>query len=147
MGRAIIAAAAPAVGEATRGVPDGDAPAATGNDEYSDKLLKLIPAEIITLYMSMTKLVSDETADQVAAAVPWVIFGFCAFATWFYMRVTLKVTDWRQLSLTVLAFCIWAFALGDPFTSVLSWYEDVYAGLLLAGYTFMAPKIPMGRQG
>lgn len=148
MGRAIIARSTAAAGVATRGVPDGDAPPAAETDQYADRLLKLIPAEVISVYISMTMILQGSATASDDSMLPWIVFAFGAFATWFYMRVTLKVTDWRQLLMTVLAFCVWAFAMGEPFTSALgpNWTET-HAGLLLAAYTFIAPKIPMGEDG
>ena len=151
MPRAIIAK--PAAGPSdtgTRGVPDGDAPPAVEADAYTDKLVKLIPAEVISLYLSMTWILSSATPD-VHAYAPVVVFAFCAFATWFYMRYTLKVTDSRQLIVTVVAFLIWGFAAGEPYSELTwwqaGWWNETYSGLLLAGFTFLAPNIPMGEEG
>ncbi|MDH3588898.1 MAG: hypothetical protein OEQ74_05805 [Gammaproteobacteria bacterium] len=143
MPRAIVDAAAPAAREGTRGVPDDGfvAPSREEVDAYADKLLKLIPAEVIGVYLAMTSILQG--AGNIHAPVPWLVFIFGIFATWFYLRFTLKVKETRQLVLTALAFCIWAFTIGGPFET-LEWYRDAggtYAGLLLAGYTFMAPQI------
>jgi hypothetical protein len=75
--------------------------------------------------------------------VPWLVFGFGAAATFFYLRVTLKVMDPRQLALSVTAFGVWAFTIGEPF-SQYNWYNGTYAGLLLIAYTFVAPQVPVG---
>ena len=145
MPRAIISAATrPTAEAATRGVPEGDAVPAAPADSYADKLVKLIPAEVISLYLSMTLILSN-SSDEVHAIVPSIVYGFCAFATWFYMRYTLKVTDWRQLLVTVAAFLIWGFSFSEPFGE-LSWWTETYSGLLLAGFTFLAPNLPMGAE-
>lgn len=144
MSRSIVDRAAPrAASEGMRGVPDGEftAPTADEVDTYADKLLKLIPAEVIGVYLAMTSILDGATS--VHAPVPWLVFLFGVFATWFYLRFTLKVTETRQLLLTSFAFVVWAFTIGGPFES-LDWYRDAggtYAGLLLAAYTFMAPQI------
>lgn len=144
MGREIIPPA-PAMPEVRRrGGPDEDFPlaaAAAGADGYSDRLMKLIPGEVIGVYLSMITLLKH-SADPVATAVPWAVFGFGAAATLFYLRVTLKVRNRRQLALSVASFCIWAFTLGEPFTE-LSWYNGTYAGLLLIAFTFIAPQVPL----
>ncbi len=144
MPRAIIAASRATPQTATRGVPDGDAPAPVDVDGYADKLVKLIPAEVISLYLSMS-LILTNSKDTVHISVPAIVYGFCAFATWFYMRFTLKVTDWRQLLVTVLAFLVWGFAFSEPFPA-LTWWNETYSGLLLAGFTFLAPNVPMGTE-
>ena len=143
MSRAIVDAAAPApASTGTRGVPDSDFTfSQASKDEYADKLLKLIPAEVIGVYLAMTSIL-DGSSDTIHTIVPWLVFAFGIFATWFYLRVSLKVTQRRQLALTIAAFCIWVFTIGGPFET-LDWYRPTYAGLLLAAYTFMAPKVPI----
>lgn len=145
MSRTIVSArSVPKV--ARRGGPDDDdgavAPsAASAPDDYSARLMKLIPTEVIGVYFSMVTLLKH-SKDDVADIVPWLVFAFGAAATWFYLRVPLKVRNRKQLVLSVVAFCVWAFTIGEPF-STLSWYNGTYAGLLLIAYTFIAPQIPM----
>lgn len=144
MARAIIAGARAKTSDGSRGVPDGDARAVPeAADGYSDKLLKLIPGEVIGVYLSMVMILNGSSVD-VADALPWLVFGFGVLATYFYLRVTLKVTDMRQLLVTVGAFCVWAYSMGKPPFVEEGLYNDTYAGLLLVAYTFVAPKIPMG---
>lgn len=141
MPRAIIAAVPAGNGAATRGVPDGDFKAAPAADDYSDKLLKLIPGEVIGVYLSMQAILKN--ANNIAEIVPWLVFFFGALATYFSLRFTLKVTDRRQLVVTVGAFLVWALTIGS-LPGQETWFNGTYAGLLLAAYTFIAPKIPMG---
>ncbi|MEZ5463531.1 hypothetical protein [Dokdonella sp.] len=141
MGRA-IQTAAPTSTVSRRAGPDDEFGAASpAVDGYSDRLIKLIPAEVIGVYFSMVTLLRN-SKDEVADLVPWMVFVFGALATLFYLRVTLKVLIVRQLTLSVIAFCVWAFTIGEPF-SRFDWYNGTYAGLLLIAYTFVAPQIPM----
>lgn len=148
MGRAIVtrSAKAPASDVSTRGVPDGDFMGDVGNnqpDNYGDRLLKLIPGEVVGVYLSMQAILQN-AQDVNMAIVPWVVFTFGVFATWFYLRVPLKVSNTRQIVITVGAFCVWAFTIGTPFDKAhLAWWSSTYAGLLLLAYTFIAPKIPL----
>lgn len=145
MPRAIISALPASKTGGVRGVPDGDATAAPV-DDYADKLLKLIPGEVIGVYLSMVMILNGSKAGA-EGALPWLVFAFGVFATYFYLRVTLKVTDIRQLLVTVGAFCVWAYSMGKPpFVEESCLYDDTYAGLLLVAYTFIAPKIPMGKR-
>jgi len=143
MGRAIVAAGRPAAADGTRGVPDGDeTPISAPADPYGDRLLKLIPGEVISLYLAMVAIIanSSDAKDQYA---PLVILGIGAAATWLYLRVTQKVKNVLQLGVSVCAFCVWAFAIGGPLKDVLG-YSGTYAGIALALFTFVAPMIPMG---
>jgi len=142
MARAIISAPQSTNTEGIRGVPDGDAPGAPA-DDYSDKLLKLIPGEVIGVYLSMVMILDGSKAGA-EGVLPWIVFAFGVLATYFYLRVTLKVTDVRQLLVTVGAFCVWAYSMGKPPFVEEGLYNPTHAGLLLIAYTFIAPKIPMG---
>lgn len=153
---------------ATRGGLDDDefASAAPPPDDYTDKLVKLIPAEVVAFYLfAVSSLESAADAQSVqsflltaqcpgdastisttvATLVPWLVMLFAVFATYFYLRFPLKVSDSRQLMITVGAFCVWAFSLGFPFTQFV-WYQEAYGGILLAAYTLIAPHIPLSAE-
>ncbi len=138
MGRSIITAV-PAATVASRAGPGSEVQAAPVADGYSDALMKLIPAEVIGVYLAMQSILVNATPkpDWVAFLV---VFMFGVFATYFYLRVSLKVTNKLQLWLSVGAFCVWAYSM-VPLG--LSWHNGTYAGLLLIGYTFIAPKITL----
>jgi hypothetical protein len=140
MARSIVTSAAAAGDVRARGGPGSEVASATTVDDYSDKLLKLIPAEVIGIYLAMQTILNN--ASEVSEYTPLVVFLFGVFATYFYLRVTLKVTNLPQLLVSVGAFCVWAYSMSSE--EQLSWYNGTYAGLLLVAYTFIAPKIPMG---
>ena len=79
------------------------------------------------------------------------MFSLGVLATWLVVRYTLKVTDWRQIGMTILAFCVWAIAISDPIAATVCsgtdscGWNDTYPKLLLASFTFIAPLVPMGR--
>ncbi len=144
MGRSIVVASPAPERVATRGVPDGDAPSqGAPSDPYGDRLMKLIPGEVIGLYLSMTAILSSSN-DANSAAAPWVLLILGAAATLLYLRIGQKVGDKVQLLTSVAAFCVWAIAIGGPFAEQ-SWYSGTYAGMALASFTFIAPLIPMGQ--
>ena len=127
---------------ALQGVPDL-ATARSGapmppEDKFKDRLLKYIPAEVVTLYLALTAIVN--AASDVPSAVAWGIFLVGIVATPFYLRAILQVTDRTQHILSTLAFVVWVFALGGPFKD-LAWYKPVYGGLLLPIFTFFAAGI------
>ncbi len=150
MGRAIVTATATASTTTTirrGGIPDGDeapsapAPISAPSDEYGDRLLKLIPGEIISAYLSIIAMLTsrDEPVKEIVAFGAVAIF---AGLTYLYLRVTLKVDNIRQLLVSVVAFCVWAMAIGKPFSD-FCWYDGMYAGIALAMFTLISPMIPM----
>jgi hypothetical protein len=102
-------------------------------DKYKDRLLKYIPAEVVTLYLTLTALLG--TARVQPWWLGWLILAVGIVATWYYLRYPLEVKDRKQLIISCVAFVVWAFALGGPFKD-LSWYNPVHGGLLLTVYTF-----------
>ena len=138
MGRSIITSV-PKASVSARGGPGSEIQTAPELDGYSDAMMKLIPAEVIGVYMAMQSILINATpkADLVAFLV---VFMFGVFATYFYLRVSLKVTNQLHLGLSVGAFCVWAYSMAPP---NCSWYNGTYAGLLLIAYTFIAPKISL----
>lgn len=104
-------------------------------DTYKDKLLKYIPAEVVTLYLGLSAIAS--AAPKVPEHLGWVIFAVGVLGTPFYLRAYQKVTSPTQLVISTLSFLVWVFAIGGPFKD-LAWYKDnqVYAALLLPVFTF-----------
>ncbi|PKG99246.1 hypothetical protein [Paraglaciecola sp. MB-3u-78] len=138
MGRSIITSV-PTASEASRGGPGSETQAAPAVDGYSDALMKLIPAEVISVYLAMQSILINGTPKPNWVAFV-VVFMFGVFATYFYLRVSLKVTNKLQLLLSVGAFCVWAYSM---LPQDCSWHNGTYAGLLLIAYTFIAPKISL----
>jgi hypothetical protein len=123
--------------------PKPGAPAPPPEDKYKDRLLKYIPGEVVTLYLTLTAL--EGTATGLPWWLGWVIFLVCTAGTWFYLRVVLDVKDVTQLFISTLSFGVWVFALGGPFKD-LGWYQPIYGGLLLPAFTFFVARIPTAPQ-
>lgn len=115
------------------------APASPPEDTYKDRLLKYIPGEVVTLYLTLTAI--QATATGAPWWLGWAIFLVCTAGTWFYLRVVLIVRDRTQLIISTISFVVWVFALGGPFKD-LSWYMPIFGGLLLPAYTFFVARIP-----
>lgn len=147
MSRSIVTAASIAAAPRPRGAPAGISVPTPVADGYSDALLKLIPVEVIGLYLSMSAMAgpSMETVANAAPAtetiIQIVIFLIGALLTYFYLKVYLKVSSTLQVLISVGAFCVWALAINssgpDP------WIPGRFTGMLVLLYTFVAPKIPI----
>ena len=148
MGRSIITAQSIAAAPKTRGVPGSSAaskPAVA--DQYSDALLKLIPVEVIGLYLSMNAVagtsaeVSSTTSAGTETLIQATIFAIGALLTFFYLKVYLKVSNTLQVLISVGAFCVWALAINSSGSD--PWLPGRLTGILVLVYTFVAPKIPL----
>jgi hypothetical protein len=103
-------------------------------DTYTSRLLKYIPAEVIALYLTLDAII--RSSQETPMTIYWAIFGVGLVGTYLYLWRVAKVRKQVQLLLSVTAYCVWAFALGGPFTH-LGWYDPLYGGLLLPVYTFV----------
>jgi hypothetical protein len=132
--------------EAMRGQTASDTPS---QEPYEQKLLKLIPAETVAVYLSLQGvLVSSMGAPAKAAQLNywlWVIFVVMLVLNGLYLRNVQKVTDPKQHAILAAAFLVWVFAMGGPFRS-LSFYEPFMGSLALTLFTFVVPLVYRGQR-
>jgi hypothetical protein len=144
MGRSVVTVAPTDTGPKTRAAPGDASRSAPAVDDYSDALLKLIPAEVIGVYLAMQSVISNSAEPGIWANE--VVFLFGLFSTYFYLHVVSGVKSARQLWVSIGAFFAWALAMdsGPNGLEIYGWHiNGTYAGLFLIGYTFIAPKIPI----
>lgn len=133
---AFEAGLSPAAGAAPEAEPpmSADAAAAAGlePDDYTSRLLKYIPAEVIALYVTLEGIVRATGADR--ADLLWIIFLVGLVATPLYLWKVGGVTAFLHLAISTLAFAVWIFALGGPFEGL--GVDPIYGALLLPTFTF-----------
>lgn len=125
-----------AVAGAPGGVPE------VGEDQYKDKLLKFIPADIIAIYLTLHGLVPVLPADAPKRTLYWIIFFVILAIAIPWQRMVAKIQKWPQVWIGFGAFIVWAITVGDPFThDNFSWYYNAYGAMILALYTFLIPLL------
>lgn len=107
-------------------------------DDYGAKLLKYIPVEVITVYIALDALIRSSPVMDLS--LYWFIFVFGIVATPLYLWRIQKVHKNLQLIISTVAFAVWIFAIGGPF-SYMDWYNPIYGGIFLTIYTFLIPII------
>lgn len=111
-------------------------------DDYKTKVIKYIPTEIVTAYVTLDGII--KASSQATNAVYWVVFIFLLILTPIYIwRVTSEANQqpaWDQIIVSFFSFFIWVLALGGPFVT-LSWYQPLYPALMLPIYTLIIPVI------
>ncbi|WP_223788395.1 hypothetical protein [Marinicella meishanensis] len=110
-----------------------------GADNYTTKLLKYIPGEVIILYVSLTNIIMSTDLKTSKIAL-WSVFVFCLLGTFLYLKRVAGINKTSQLVISSIAFFIWAFTLEGPFR-LYDWYSPVIASLILPMYTFIIPLI------
>jgi hypothetical protein len=112
-------------------------------DDYYSRLVKLIPSEIIALYLALDGIASAMKQKEILL---WVVFGIAVIGAWFYLGRLANVSKVVQRLLTILAFALWVYVFGGPFAQ-LPWYDPGYGKLLLVVYTFFVPMLFKGETG
>lgn len=107
-------------------------------DGYITKLQKYIPADVVAIYLTIDSVL--RSAGEMNWLLYWLLFLFILIATPFYLWRVAKIKKKLQIVISSLAFIVWVFALGGPFSG-LQWYKPLYGAVLLPLYTFLIPII------
>ena len=111
-------------------------------DTYFTKLLKYIPAEIISGYVAIDAIF--KSLKDVSDVFMWVVVAALTVLTALYiLRLTNepgKKAAVSQVIISTFAFLVWVFALGGPFAR-LGWYQYYYGAILLVVFTLSVPVL------
>jgi hypothetical protein len=129
-----------AIRYSTEAPPNGSAPNASPPDGYKDRVLKLIPSEVVAFFLFCKGVIPDSDS--------WYLFAvFVAglVATPLYL-VRSTANDAirpkpKQVLLTSLAFVVWVFAIGNPLASFSVALPTLVPPLLLATFTLFSPLL------
>ena len=115
-------------------------------DAPTETIQKMLPLEVVAFYVAAQTIVPAIVGEDAALILmaSWIIFGVGLVATPLYMMVTwdanaamrreaLSAAIIPQLVIGMVAFVVWAFALGGPFTSLAFWREWMGGLALLVG--------------
>ncbi len=103
-------------------------------DSFLEKLLKLIPVEIVLVYATLVSFIPEEFYPHL------IIFLVLLLITPLYLRYALNVNNYSQIIVSTLSFVIWVFYLGGPFT-FFNWYAHWIAGTILIVFSLIPPMI------
>ena len=132
-----------AMAPAVAGAGPVPAPAAPAADSYIEKLVKLIPAEVVAIYLTGLGLIPAQLPDSQKIILPvWVLVCFLLV-----ILVRTHITkdqntppDWRIVSFSAFAFIIWSYSMGGPW-QVYNLYLPYLGSLLVLVWTFLAPYL------
>lgn len=88
-------------------------------DSYQTQFLKLIPAEVISAYITIEGLLKgsilpEQYTDWYVGTL-WTVFGLLAVLNVFYLHYVSKVKSRLQIGLSAGAFVVYVISLGGPF--------------------------------
>jgi hypothetical protein len=119
---------------------------------YADKLVKLIPTEIVGAYMVLAVVLGDDPSGTApAGAVPLVppdselkrillrvVFMALLLLTPVYLRRIGRVSNFAQLAASTVSYIIWVYTLRGPF-GPLDLYNPLIAAVLLVLWSLTIP--------
>jgi len=120
--------------------------AATKGDqfkEYLERLMKLIPAEVIGLYLTVIGVIPSRIG-----IVAWA--GFCLIAV-LLIRIwgtadtaAHEPPDWKHVFISVVAYLVWIYSIGSGPFATFNLYVPWVGTVLVSAVTFLAPYIYRG---
>lgn len=113
-------------------------------NDYKDRLVKLIPSEIVAAYVPLQGLIMGLTQNQ--QTIMWIVFVCLLALVPLYLNKITAVKKPGQLAFSTLAFAIWVLALGG-FTVLLPGVTLLNANvgsIILILYTLFIPFVYKG---
>ncbi len=120
-------------------------PASTTND-FKDRLVKLIPSEIITAYTTIFGLITGAAIAGNKTQLLLIVFVLLLLLTPLYLYFISNVKKPGQIVFTTVAFAIWVSVIGGPFDSFkpLGFPLSFIGSIVLIFYTLLIPFVYKG---
>jgi hypothetical protein len=112
--------------------------------DFKDRLVKLIPSEIVTAYITLQGLISTQDNKELYT---WIAFGALLVLTPFYLMKVSAVTKTGQIIFTTIAFIIWVMAYGGfkiLFPDATIFENNFLGSFILFIYTLAIPLVYKG---
>jgi hypothetical protein len=113
-------------------------------NDYKDRLVKLIPSEIITAYVTLKGLINGAGAEGNKQLLLWIVFGILVVLNPLYLIYVMNVKKAGQVVFSSLAFILWVMVIGGTFTTVLGFPAEYIGSILLVIYTLFIPFVYKG---
>ena len=112
-------------------------------DPYLSKLIKLVPMEIISVYLTVFNLIKTNAQNPDNNILQWIVFSAVALITPLYLIKIAKITSLIQITLCFFSFCIWVFTIGGPLDGkIIAGYSPQFLGaIILPIYTLIIPML------
>ena len=131
---------------ATAPTPGGDGTVEqdrAGDDDrgsnYLERLTKLIPGEVVALYVGGSALIEP---DRHWLLLIWSLVGLVALVALRTVGTrdpaTGKGPQWTAITLSIISYAIWIYTLGGPFAA-FGIHDPTIGRLLVMGWTFFIP--------
>ena len=111
------------------------------SDNYQSRLLKLIPTEIVGVYIFISGLIPSEPKATKYGNLLLIVFGLLFIINPLYLRYAADVTNKKQIWICTIGFAVWVFSLGNPYMVIGPDpnYSRIIGSIVLAIYTLIVP--------
>jgi hypothetical protein len=112
--------------------------------DYTERVAKYVPAELVALYLSMMPIINSTTTKDTFERNAYLLVLFAV--TWVFTPIYLLLigrnvdTKRVQIIMSTIAFPIWAYSIGGYFTAI-QWYRTFPAVFLIAIFTLISGAI------
>ena len=113
-------------------------------NDYKDRLVKLIPSEIITAYVTVKALINGAGEQGNRQLLTWIIFGILVVLNPLYLYYVTNVKKAGQIVFSSFAFVLWVMVIGGTFTTVLGYSAEYLGSIMLVVYTLLIPFVYKG---
>ncbi len=119
--------------------------------QFSDKLVKFIPTEIIGAYMVLAGFLGFgpgtnlNTSDHMQGILIQVVFFIFLVLTPVYLWKISNVTNKMQLLIATGSFAVWVYTLGGPF-DVWNLYNSDISSVTLVIWSLIPPLLVQGEK-
>ncbi len=103
---------------------------------YQDRLLKLIPSEIVGAYMVLQGIIPSAQAKWGTTVISIILM----ILTPLYLNRIQNVKRLSQLIVTTISFVVWVYSLGGPF-QFWGLYQSWIGSTVLIIWTITVPMI------
>ncbi len=139
MSRSIVYEASPLPPGVTADPPGPPAP-----DTWKDKVIKLIPVEVLSFYIAVHGIIQAATpapgTEDNRPLLMLIVFVAGLIGTPLYLAQATKTDptkpSTKQYVITTIAFIVWALATTDPLVRLMIPLPGVVKSLLLPVFTF-----------
>lgn len=133
--------------------PDEE-PASNELKKYTDRLVRLVPAEIVGLYLAGRTAITSKFAPGTAPdpnailteRTAWLLWSFICVVLVFFVRrwatsdkARNVPPEWGAVAIALVSFVIWVYSFGDVFRVAFNIWDPLLATFLVLGWTFIVP--------
>lgn len=108
----------------------------TSDDALKNRMLKLIPSEIIATYTFTRGVIPEAQRPEVRG---WTLMGVTVLLALLTIPTLSKlygVQNPRQIAFSMVSFVVWVASIGDVVTQLIPGYQGWMGALLLALWSF-----------